>query len=716
MSKKKLFTFVSVMLFSVFFMAQSTIVIRNLPDADAVAATDEIPCDQTVTSAGGQPKSCKPSQLSTFYFGQSDKVTPNLVHTTGQTDEYCLTYEATGTTWEWQTCGSGSGDVTDVFDCATGDCNNVTIENTEYLYVAEGGTNQATDVVVVAQNATGATLYKCTAVQIYDFDAPSSLPEMRIADADAIMPATGLLLADTTNGASGKVMVAGQLTNVDTATGEVWSAGEALYVNDSGTATSADCGESLTNARPANTDDSVQKIGTVNRVNATLGKIIVSGANRSNDVPNLQDAYYWVGNGSNVATAVTMSGDATMANTGALTIAANSVDGTMIALGSDAQGDIMIYNGTNYARLAPGTNGQYLQTQGAAANPQWATVAGGSGTSPKETYWTASATLPIASSASDAVAPLTSDTGTNNDMQVASFDDSTDECRAGTFLVPSDTATGASTVTFRLKYYAATGATNSAYWDFKHNSRASGEVWDAAFTTESDGGCAPGSATQDTIAVCTWTETMTNLGWAASDQVNFELCRDADNASDNLVGDAQLIDFAVEMDRTGSTAPGDAYYQFPAGAFEMHGSNQAPLNAVDGTNQDYHVRAFDDTTDECVWFRFQLPGDFDSTGTPVARLNWHGTNIVNETVWYITHIAVADGENIDQAGTTDTSSAFTVPGTADYLSQDTWNLTDSAWAANDEVFGKLCRDANHASDDFVGDAKVVKLTISVPRS
>jgi hypothetical protein len=122
MSKKKLLTFVSVMLFSVLFMAQSTIVIRNLPDADAVAATDEIPCDQTVTSAGGQPKSCTPAQLSTFYFGQSDKVTPNLVHTTGQTDEYCLTYEATGTTWEWQVCGAGSGDVTDVYDCATGDC------------------------------------------------------------------------------------------------------------------------------------------------------------------------------------------------------------------------------------------------------------------------------------------------------------------------------------------------------------------------------------------------------------------------------------------------------------------------------------------------------------------------------------------------------------------------------------------------------------------
>lgn len=53
-------------------------------------------------------------------------------------------------------------------------------------------------------------------------------------------------------------------------------------------------------------------------------------------------------------------------------IANNAVDGTKIAMGSDAQGDILYYNGTDYVRLAPGTSGHYLQTQGAAANPQWA--------------------------------------------------------------------------------------------------------------------------------------------------------------------------------------------------------------------------------------------------------------------------------------------------------------------------------------------------------
>lgn len=56
-------------------------------------------------------------------------------------------------------------------------------------------------------------------------------------------------------------------------------------------------------------------------------------------------------------------------------IADNAVSGSKIAMGSDAQGDILYYNGTDYARLAAGTSGQVLQTRGSGANPEWADVA-----------------------------------------------------------------------------------------------------------------------------------------------------------------------------------------------------------------------------------------------------------------------------------------------------------------------------------------------------
>ncbi len=57
-------------------------------------------------------------------------------------------------------------------------------------------------------------------------------------------------------------------------------------------------------------------------------------------------------------------------------LAANSVTGAKIAMGSDAQGDILYYNGTDYVRLAAGTSGHFLKTQGAGANPIWAAATG----------------------------------------------------------------------------------------------------------------------------------------------------------------------------------------------------------------------------------------------------------------------------------------------------------------------------------------------------
>jgi hypothetical protein len=45
-----------------------------------------------------------------------------------------------------------------------------------------------------------------------------------------------------------------------------------------------------------------------------------------------------------------------------------------IAALTPAQGDLLYFNGTSWTRLAAGTSGHYLQTLGAAANPQWASA------------------------------------------------------------------------------------------------------------------------------------------------------------------------------------------------------------------------------------------------------------------------------------------------------------------------------------------------------
>lgn len=51
-----------------------------------------------------------------------------------------------------------------------------------------------------------------------------------------------------------------------------------------------------------------------------------------------------------------------------------AVSGGKIALGSDAQGDLMYYDGVLWTRLPAGTSGQVLKTRGEGANPFWSSA------------------------------------------------------------------------------------------------------------------------------------------------------------------------------------------------------------------------------------------------------------------------------------------------------------------------------------------------------
>jgi len=65
------------------------------------------------------------------------------------------------------------------------------------------------------------------------------------------------------------------------------------------------------------------------------------------------------------------------------------VSGKGTTLPTGVQGDVLYNNGTLWTNLGAGTSGQFLQTLGAAANPQWATVA---------TTYSRSCTLTVAAS------------------------------------------------------------------------------------------------------------------------------------------------------------------------------------------------------------------------------------------------------------------------------------------------------------------------------
>ena len=86
-----------------------------------------------------------------------------------------------------------------------------------------------------------------------------------------------------------------------------------------------------------------------NNAAGTAGQVLTSAGSGAaptwttptGGTPALNDGNIFVGNASNVATAVAMSGDATIANTGALTIANNAVTSAKIADGTIASADIL---------------------------------------------------------------------------------------------------------------------------------------------------------------------------------------------------------------------------------------------------------------------------------------------------------------------------------------------------------------------------------------
>lgn len=100
----------------------------------------------------------------------------------------------------------------------------------------------------------------------------------------------------------------------------------------------------------------------------TVNGTVVVDANGNIDAPitpTLASGSIYVGNSSDVAAAVAVSGDATMASTGALTV-------TDLTLGSDAAGDTFYKtSATVTARLAKGTANQMYHMNAGATAPEW---------------------------------------------------------------------------------------------------------------------------------------------------------------------------------------------------------------------------------------------------------------------------------------------------------------------------------------------------------
>jgi hypothetical protein len=191
---------------------------------------------------------------------------------------------------------------------------------------------------------------------------------------------------------------------------------------------------------------------------------------------------------------------------------------------------------------------KYLREDG-DGTCSWQTPAGGSKPPMNIDYPAGSFDYPV-SPLTEAVAPLNTDAGTNVAIKAHLFDDSSDEAVVGQFQVPSDVNTSG-TVTFEAyTYSSAASPSGDAVLAFSQVCKGDNEVWDAAYTT-TETSAKHAFAAQDQLELITWTETVSNLTWAASDFVNFKLFRDVSaEAGTPLSGDLSLVHFRVRIPRT----------------------------------------------------------------------------------------------------------------------------------------------------------------------
>jgi hypothetical protein len=146
----------------------------------------------------------------------------------------------------------------------------------------------ASELQFTGLNNTGSTISKGKAV--YISGAVGNDTSIALADntSASTMAAFGIVKTDIANGDTGIVVISGQVASINTA---AFSEGDELYVGTSG---------DLTDTKPTGTA-LIQKIAKVAKA-AASGTIVVTGAGRTNDVPNIQENYIWKGNASGVAT------------------------------------------------------------------------------------------------------------------------------------------------------------------------------------------------------------------------------------------------------------------------------------------------------------------------------------------------------------------------------------------------------------------------------
>ena len=181
------------------------------------------------------------------------------------------------------------------------------------------------------KNDSGTTLLKGTPVHSVGASGFNTLVIAASASNAATMPATFILAQDLDSEEEGLGIAIGVIQGINT-TGLI--AGDPVWVGANG---------GFTQTKPTGSN-LIQNLGIVTRVGVNGGGVVL-GAGRSNDVPNIEEGYFWVGNSGSVATP-------TPTSSFAVTSSANTFYGNQTITGSlnvtgslEVNNDVKIQNG-----------------------------------------------------------------------------------------------------------------------------------------------------------------------------------------------------------------------------------------------------------------------------------------------------------------------------------------------------------------------------------
>ena len=143
---------------------------------------------------------------------------------------------------------------------------------------------------VLFKAQAGEALSKGDVVYISGISGNTTVVSKADADDSAKMPAFGVAAAAASINTPVDVYTQGTLSSIDTSS---FTVGDELFVSTTAGA--------LTSTAPTGETSKIQKIAKVTRSDATAGSIFITGAGRTNAVPNLDDGDIFIGNGSNQA-------------------------------------------------------------------------------------------------------------------------------------------------------------------------------------------------------------------------------------------------------------------------------------------------------------------------------------------------------------------------------------------------------------------------------